>query len=172
MNINFTIECETCKERTNIRFGLSAREEQPVRFACQSCGAPIDINIGKKQDSIEGANKVDGPQPFDAETDFVDLHIDFPVSFEPYEMGMTPFLRASHRAGLEKMQLHGARLRHLNEEMSKARFFATILKLYAKEKWLPFKLNIERTFDIAVETDKPEDINAALYRLIAHMMAA
>jgi len=172
MNINFTIECETCGERTNIRFGLSNREVQPVRFACQSCGSPIDITIGRRLGEIEGAKEVAGAQPFDAETSFVDLHIDFPVLFGPYEMGMTPFMRAAGRVGFEEMQIHVARLNHLNDEMAKARFFQTLLKLYAKERWVPFRLNIERTFGIKVQSDRPEDTNAALYLLIAHMMAA
>jgi hypothetical protein len=172
MNINFTLRCDTCGENTNVRFGLSNRDEQPVRFACQSCGSPIDIVIGGPKPGITGATKVKGIEPFDAETKFVDLHLDFPVSFEPYEMGMTPFMRASRRIGFQEMQLHGSRLAHLNDEMAKARYFHTVLKLYAKQKPVPFKLNIERTFGIKVVSDQPQDINAALYRLIANMMAA
>lgn len=172
MNINFTVACDTCSENTNVRFGMSNRDEQPVRFACQDCGSPIDIVLGGRNAGITGAKKVQGIEPFDAETNFVDLHLDFPVSFEPYEMGMTPFMRASGRIGFKEMQLHSARLNHLNAEIEKARFFHTILKLYAKQKFVPFKLNIERTFGISVKSDRPEDINAALYRLITFMMMA
>ncbi len=81
-------------------------------------------------------------------------------------------MRASQRIGFAEMQLHGSRLSHLNEEVGKARQFHTLLKLYAKQKLTPFKLNIERTFGIKVASDQPQDINAALYRLIANMMAA
>lgn len=172
MNINFTVKCDTCNNSTNVRFGMSNRDVQPVRFACQSCGSAIDIVMGGAIPGITGASRVQGIEPFDAETNFVDLHLDFPVSFEPYERGMTPFMRASRRIGFREMQLHGARLNHLNSEINKARFFETILKLYAREKFLPFKLNIERTFKIAVKSDRPEDLNAALYLLIAHMMMA
>jgi hypothetical protein len=171
MNINFTLRCDTCGDNTNVRFGLSNRDEQPVRFACQSCGSSIDIVIGGTTPGITGATKVNGIEPFDAETNFVDLHLDFPVSFEPYEMGMTPFMRASRRIGSKEMQLHASRLAHLNEEMAKARYFRTVLKLYAKQKLVPFKLNIERVFGIKVASDQPEDINVALYTLIANMMA-
>jgi hypothetical protein len=87
-------------------------------------------------------------------------------------MGMTPFMRASRRIGFQEMQLHGSRLAHLNGEMAKARYFHTVLKLYAKQKLVPFKLNIERTFGIKAVSDQPQDINAALYGLIANMMAA
>jgi hypothetical protein len=172
MNINFTLRCDSCNEMTNVRFGMSGREEQPVRFACQTCGSAIDIVLSAKHGGITGATKINDAMPFDSETNFVDLHLDFPVSFEPYEMGMTPFMRAAQRIEHEKMMLHGSRLRHLNDEMAKARFFQTILKLYARQKLMPFKLNIDRTFGIKVVSDKPQDINAALYKLIARMMAA
>lgn len=172
MNINFTVKCDTCSEPTNIRFGMSNRDVQPVRFACQSCGSAIDIVMGGAVPGITGATRVQGIESFDAETNFVDLHLDFPVSFEPYKMGMTPFMRASMRIGFPEMQMHSARLNHLNAEAGKTRFFETILKLYAREKFLPFKLNIERTFKIQVKSDRPEDRNAALYLLISHMMAA
>jgi hypothetical protein len=171
MNINFTLRCDTCGDNTNVRFGLSNRDEQPVRFACP-CGSPIDIVMGGPQHGITGATKVQGVEPFDAATNFVDIHLDFPVSFEPYEMGMTPFMRASARAGAAKMGLHAARLEHLNTNIPKSRFFRTILKLYAKEKFTPFKLNIERNFGIKVVSDKPQDTNSALYSLIAQMMMA
>lgn len=172
MNVNFTLKCDTCGDDTNVRFGLSNRDEQPVRFACQGCGSPIDIVLGGRNSGIVGATKVQGIEPFDDKTNFVDLHLDFPVSFEPYEIGMTPFMRASGRIGFKEMQVHSARLNHLNQEMAKARFFRTILKLYATQKLVPFKLNIERTFDVRVASDKSQDINAALYTLIARMMAA
>ena len=172
MNINFTLQCDACGEDTNVRFGMSNRAQQPVRFACQSCGTTIDIDLDSRDMHLSGATRVEGKQPFDADTNFVDLHLDFPVSFEPYQMGMTPFMRAAGRVEFEKMQLHGSRLSHLDTVASKARNFRTILKLYAKSKLVPFKLNVERFFEIKVTSDKPQDVNAALYRLIALMMAA
>src|SRR5436190_1466411 len=176
MNVNFTLRCDTCGENTNVRFGMSNRAVQPVRLACQSCGSAIDIVIGGPKagtiPTITGATRTKDSMPFDAETNFVDLHLDFPVSFEPYQMGMTPFMRASQRISFKDMSLHSMRLRHLDAEMDKARYFQTLLKLYAKEKFVPFKLNIERTFGIKVKSDLPQDINAALYLLIAHMMIA
>lgn len=125
-----------------------------------------------EEGSIKGAERVEGRTPFDADTNFVDIHLDFPVSFEPYEMGMTPFMRALIGAGEGAMQIHGARLHHLNTQLPNFRKFGTLLKLYRNEKSLPFKLNIEKTFKISVASDKPQDVNAALYSLISYMMAA
>ena len=173
MNVNFTVRCDTCEEKTNIRFGMSNRDVQPVRFACQNCSSAIDITMGGPNGVIVGATRLeDEPGPSEQETNFVDIHLDFPVLFEPYVMGMTPFMKASHRIGWEEMQVHCSRLNHLNSEMAKARKFKTLLKLYARGKILPFKLNAKRTFGLELASNKPEDINAALYQLIAYMMAA
>jgi DNA-directed RNA polymerase subunit RPC12/RpoP len=171
MNINFTVVCDTCGTPTNIRFGMSNRDHQPVGFACQSCGSRIDIELNTNRMEVSGASKIESDKPFDADTNFVDLHLDFPVSFEPYQPGQTPFIRAMMRVGEDAMKIHGWRLRHLETWAPKARYFKTILKLYAKAKQTPFKLNIKRQFDIEVDSDRPEDINAALYKLIALMMA-
>lgn len=172
MNINFTVTCDTCGAPTNIRFGMSNRKHQPVRFACQSCGAAVDIELDLNGMEIFGATKTESDKRFDAKTNFVDLHLDFPVSFDPYQPGLTPFIRAMMRVDKDAMKIHGWRLRHLDSLAPKARYFRTILKLYAKSKHTPFKLNIERQFDIDVHSDRPEDINAALYKLISVMMAA
>ena len=117
-----------------------------------------------------GATRVEGIAPFDAETNFVDLHLDFPVSFEKYEMGMTPFMRAADRIGMDEMRIHSMRLDQLNNELGVFRAFSIILQLYAKSKIVPFVQNCKKTFDIDVKSDRPEDINAALYTLIRRIM--
>jgi hypothetical protein len=169
VNINFTVTCDTCGENTNLRIGLSNRDAQPLRFACP-CGAPIDIIMGGPDHGIVGATKVQGKEPFDAETNFVDLHLDFPVSFEKYEMGMTPYMRAVGRIGVEEMAIHTGRLNFLNANRDEVRRFATLLKLYRNAKILPFKLNAKKSFNIDLRSERPEDVNLALYDLIARMM--
>ncbi len=178
MNINISIDCDTCGETTNCRIGLSARYVRPLRFSCQDCGSAIDISlpdpeasmIGKKRPFIAGGQQIPGKIPFDHETNFVDLHQDFPVSFEKYVMGHTPFLRASQRIGFEEMQLHGARLSMLDHQYTLGRDFKNLLKLYARDRARPFRLNVERVFEIGVRSERLQDINAALYTLIAKMM--
>jgi len=170
VNINFTVECGACGEKTNCRVGMSNRKVQPFRFNCQDCGSPIDMTFGAESTDIVGAKRIKGFRPFDAETNFVDLHLDFPVSFEPYVMGETPFMRAFGRIGLVEMDLHGARLNALNDEIDKFRHFGVLLKLYAKNKIIPFKRHCANIFDIPTLSDKPEDINATLYLLISKVM--
>lgn len=170
MNINMTVCCDTCGEFTNCRIGMSNRNEQPLRFNCQDCGSPIDITIGGNAPGLVGATQVQNTQPFDTDINFVDLHLDFPVTFEPYEIGMTPFIRASERLGVAAIALHQQRLDHLNTEMEKSLAFKNLLKLYANGKTDPFKANCKKIFDIVVASDLQEDINAALYNLLAKMM--
>lgn len=171
MNINMTLECDTCGEPTNCRIGMSNRQEQRLRFCCPDCSAPIDLVFGlKKGGGITGAHKIEGKQPFEAGTNFVDLHLDFPVSFEPYIMGNTPFMAATRRIGFAEMQLHSARLNTLNAEFELFPKFKTLLKLYAAGKTTPFKMNAQKTFGVPMKSELPQDVNATLYRLIADMM--
>jgi hypothetical protein len=94
MNINMTLECESCSTHIACRVGMSNRNIQPIRFNCQSCSSPIDINFhGMEPADFNGAKLVEDATPFE-QMPFVDLHLDFPVTFEPYVMGMTPFMKA------------------------------------------------------------------------------
>jgi hypothetical protein len=68
------------------------------------------------------------------------------------------------------MTIHRGRLNFLNEELPKFRFFALILKLYIACKLIPFKMSLKRNFNIVAKSDDPEDINAALYKLITDVM--
>ena len=94
----------------------------------------------------------------------------FPPLLNHTQWELTPFMRAVDRIGQREMGLHNFRLDYLNQEMKNARDFQNILKLYANQKYKPFKLNIDRIFGISVDSDQPQDINAALYTLIAKMM--
>lgn len=80
MNVNISVECEICGDPTNCRIGMSNREEQPLRFCCQTCGSPIDIIIrASRGGDFIGAKQVQPVlYPFDDKTNFVDLHLDFP----------------------------------------------------------------------------------------------
>lgn len=171
MNVNITIECETCKAPTNLRIGMSNRDPQPLQFSCQTCTSPISITIWKEKGAeFSGAKQVTS-LPFDDKTNFVDLHLDFPVSFDKYVMGKTPFMMAYGRVGDEHMLLHAARLNVLNEEIDTFKTFGLLLRLYGNERWTPFKTSIQRNFLIRLQTDAPEDINAALYAMISRVMA-
>jgi hypothetical protein len=171
MNINITVRCDSCGDSTNCRIGMSNRDEQPFRFCCQTCGSPIDITLRRHAGgTFEGATQIPDLMPFDDKTNFVDLHLDFPVSFDKYVMGNTPYIRAFMRVGGNALQIHSARLDQLNAEEPQFRTFGLLLKLYSRGKLTPFKLSCERNFGIKVKSDKPQDINAALYTILSRMM--
>ncbi len=149
---------------------MSNRPVQPLRFACQTCAQTIDLVIRPTSADIEGADQIETMQPFDTETNFIDLHLDFPVTFEKYVIGETPFMRAAQRIGHDEMQHHAQRLRYLDERYDDQRVFQTVLKHYVRDKKTPFKLVAKKRFDIEVISEKPEDYNAALYNLLAVMM--
>jgi hypothetical protein len=149
---------------------MSNRDVQPLRFACQTCGQAIDITFRPGGMDMEGAGQTDTITPFDSDTNFVDLHLDFPVTFEKYKMGFTPFIKASQRIGPEAMQLHSQRLNYLDSNRDKRRVFFTMLKHYKREKITPFRLVGKRKFDLELASEKPQDFNAALYNLLAIMM--
>jgi hypothetical protein len=132
--------------------------------------APISLSEDRGGDFVGAHQLIPDLYPFDQKTNFVDLHLDFPVSFEKYVMGLTPYMRAVARTHEDGMMLHQQRLQFLNEELPKFRYFQLILNLYIAGKLTPFKLSLKRNFDITVQSDKPEDTNAALYRLIADVM--
>lgn len=170
MNVMMSFKCESCDAITNCRVGMSNRDEQPLRFCCPDCGQPIDIVIGGKQGGVSGAVEIEAIGPFDDKTNFVDLHLDFPVHFGDYVMGDTPFMRAIWRIGTDNFQVHNARLQRLNATYTSFGFFETMLKFYVRERWGPFKNAIEKRFDDTVVSEKMQDRNAALYRAIATMM--
>lgn len=149
MNVNITVACDVCHEPTNCRIGISNRDEQPFRFACEECGSAIDIDVRKcGKSTFAGASEVvPSLYPFDDKTNFVDLHLDFPVVFGKYVPGMTPFMAALDRIGLDKMRFHNARLNFLNSQAFRFKSFKPLLDLYA-----------------------PEHIAAALYGIISEIM--
>ena len=170
MNINITLKCDSCRQPTNCRIGMSNREVQPLRFACPTCGQIIDLTFRPTSTEIIGARQVKTLDPFDEDTSFVDLHLDFPVTFDKYVMGQTPFMRAAQRIDPEAMGLHVHRLSYLDNYHKERRAFGTLLKHYVHGSTTLFNEVAKQHFQIEVASNRPEDLNAALYKLLAKMM--
>ena len=171
MNFNISILCETCESQTNCRLGMSNREIQPLRFRCKSCGSPIDItmtpdfeNVGMDI-QVSGAKRIHA-EKFEAEVNFVDLHLDFPVSFGEYVMGLTPFMQASMRIGHEAMQSHAFRVNYLNDVYSHGKEIKTIFTLYSNNKTDLFKEKVLAFLGSNMECETQLDQNRALYHAI------
>jgi len=174
MNVNISLLCETCESQTNCRLGVSNRKVQPLRFRCKTCGTPIDITMTLDTENTEidiqvsGANRIRGPFAFEPSVDFVDLHLDFPVSFGKYVMGLTPFLSAfmrTHNNG-EAIGIHAMRLEHLNHLYTNEREIKDILTLYSKRKIELFKVKVLRFLNSNMKCETQLDQNRALYHAI------
>ncbi|MGP9765449.1 hypothetical protein ACT3UM_06940 [Halomonas sp. AOP13-D3-9] len=146
---------------------MSNRRIQPLRFVCEECLSPIDINVilGKGIEVV-GASQIATDVPFDSNTPFVDLHLDFPVSFDEYVMGMTPYLMASQRCGHENMQIHELRVNTMNEISERSQEVKKIIKLYRSDKEKLYRKRVLSFFKSGNDCKKKIDQNYMLYHLL------
>jgi hypothetical protein len=176
MNINISVKCDSCSSPTNCRVGMSNRLVQPLCFACPDCTRPIDITLRLRPAQaayaldIVGATQCESGFPFDDQTNFVDLHLDFPVVFEKYVPGNTPFLRALGRLGHDALAFHSRRLEYLDAQHANYHTFGVLLKHFARGKLTPFRTNLKTVFNIDMASEEPQDVAAALYELLATVM--
>ena len=167
MNFNQRFKCLACESLIDARLGMSNRDVQSIRFACLSCGEAIEITISDSDKvKIKGAEKVDFEGPFDGSFPFVDIHIDFPVSFDKYVMGQTPFLKALGRIGHENYRVHNFRLDSLNVLYKKVDVIKRIIRLYKKNPDLFGRL-CKKEFDEELQSSEQKDLNLALYCVLA-----
>ena len=102
MNICKCFRCITCGTEIDCRIGMSNRDVQPFQFACPVCEERISFVFGQPDYELQGAEEVeDFDGPFKGDKPFVDLHLDFPVYFGKYVMGMTTFFRVTREIGME-----------------------------------------------------------------------
>ncbi|WP_305418145.1 hypothetical protein [Photobacterium leiognathi] len=168
MNFNERLKCTTCEGLVDCRFGMSNRDVQPFRFACPSCGSGIEVTVEQgKQPKMFGAESYPLEGHFTGENPFIDLHIDFPVSFEPYVMGQTPFLRAIGRIGRENFQIHNFRLDSLNQLYKKHDVIERLVNLYKRKRNKVLSDLAEKEFDEPAKSFKDCDINMMMYCVIA-----
>lgn len=184
MNSLFVLTCGTCEQDIDVRLGFSNRTIQPLSLACPHCNSAIGITLDTTaapafEISYSNATKREDRQyaPFDGRNPFVDLHLDFPVEFGPYVMGMTPFmatmekLRAHTENQDQAMQLfayHNERLNQLNHFAEKSNDVRNIVGLYFGGNWQLFKRRVEQVLGIDLGPSLlPQDVNAALYRFIS-----
>jgi hypothetical protein len=171
MNFNISVACDTCETQTNCRLGMSNRKHQPLRFRCQECGSPIDITMTPDFENAGMDIKVSGAaqietKSFEPGVNFVDMHLDFPVSFGEYKMGQTPFMRASMRVGHQAMQIHAMRVNYLNDVYENEKVIREIFTLYSNKKSDLFKKKVLSFLGSEMECDTELDQNRALYHAI------
>lgn len=99
MNICKCLQCNICGTKIDCRIGMSNRDIQPFQFACPNCEERISFVFGQEDGELRGANEliVNPKELFNGDNPFIDLHLDFPVYFGKYEMGMTTFMRVTRK---------------------------------------------------------------------------
>jgi len=131
MNICKCFKCDTCDTLIDCRIGMSNRGVQPFQFACPICEEVISFSIGTSDGDLIGATDVkDFTGPFKGANPFVDLHLDFPVSFGKYKKGDTAFIRAARDLGEDALSHLTHRLSMLNMLYPKQRDLQRLITQY------------------------------------------
>ncbi|WP_245883939.1 hypothetical protein [Vibrio albus] len=147
------------------RIGFSNRDVQPFQFACPECGEQITFTLGL--DNLEGATEIkEFEGPFTGENPFVDLHLDFPVSFDSYKQGETAFMRVVSSIGQDSFYHLSSRLDLLNRLGEHHRSLKRLISQYKRGNIKGFEKVIKGLDDldfIKLKSHKNEDVVAALY---------
>ncbi|EOG5398017.1 hypothetical protein ACMUBU_001175 [Cronobacter turicensis] len=143
---------------------MSNRELQPFQFACPVCEERITFTIGCENGDLIGAEDIlDFEGPFKGKNHFVDLHLDFPVYFGEYVMGMTTFLRVVEEIGLDASSHLARRLEILNMLYPFKRDLERVIIQYQKGDIVKFKKACAKIPGVTFKGDKRQDIIATLY---------
>ena len=186
MNTCMALTCGICERDTDCRIGYSNRLIQPLRFACPHCGSAMEVTLDtsdapRSNFSYNGCkpSNTQPKGPFTGENPFVDLHLDFPVRFGTYVMGMTPYMMASMDldageenglAGFAKMQFHNHRLNQLNNFHDQADRIKAIIRLYGNANKQLFRKRVGEFLEEDQGSSlRPEDVNASLYTFISRV---
>ncbi|PWI34224.1 hypothetical protein DI392_03660 [Vibrio albus] len=165
MNICTRYKCDTCDTLIDCRIGFSNRDVQPFQFACPECGEQITFTLGL--DNLEGATEIkEFEGPFTGENPFVDLHLDFPVSFDSYKQGETAFMRVVSSIGQDSFYHLSSRLDLLNRLGEHHRSLKRLISQYKRGNIKGFEKVIKGLDDldfIKLKSHKNEDVVAALY---------
>lgn len=143
---------------------MSNRDVQPFQFACPNCEEAISFAIGTSDGDLKGATDIkDFKGPFEGINPFVDLHLDFPVSFGKYEMGDTAFMRAIGELGEDAFNHLTNRLSLLDILYSKKRNLQRLITQYKRGDIRSFEKVCADIPEIELKSNKKEDVLAALY---------
>jgi hypothetical protein len=149
---------------------MSNRDIQPFQFACPVCEERISFVFGQPDCELQAAEEVeDFDGPFKGDKPFVDLHLDFPVYFGKYVMGMTTFLRVTREIGMESYSHLDLRLNMLNTLHPLQRDLASLITQYKRGDINSFEKVCSRLPMITLESRKKQDVLATLFSATSTM---
>lgn len=164
MNICKRFKCNTCETLIDCRIGMSNRDVQPFQFSCPNCEEIISFTIGAGDGELQGATDIiKFKVPFTGENPFVDLHLDFPVSFGAYRIGNTAYMNAVAELGTESIGHLVQRLAILNMLHDKSRDLQRLITQYKRGDTKSFKKVCCTIPGLDLKSEKKQDIIAALY---------
>lgn len=165
MNINIQFICDTCKTTIDCRFGMSNRKIQPFQFSCPNCEEIIiALFEGMNGTDLTGASVVrEFEGLFDGSNPFVDLHLDFPVTPGPYQMGDTVFMRQSRKMGVVNYQEFKDKIERLNSFLNIKREFDSLIVQYKRGSYDLFDEACKKVLGFGLKSKRFEDVLAALY---------
>lgn len=164
LNIGKCLQCNTCSSQIDCRIGMSNRGVQPFQFACPVCEEVISFEIGSSNEDLLGAEEIDSHRGFGSALHFIDLHLDFPVSFGKYEQGKTAYMKAVQELGDGFFHL-SAKLDMLNKLHPYQRDLERLITQYKRGDIKAFgkvcdDVGIQ---GIELKSQKKQDVLAALY---------
>lgn len=172
MNINVILKCNTCGKLIHCRIGISYNTSQPLRFVCPTCRSPIDADFNHKASpedaslQFSGASNQDDTNIADAEH-FVDLHLDFPIFYGDYVMGMTPFIRATEMIGFDNVRHFANRIGIIDQRTKETEEIKNIIRLYITENWDLYQKKMHEYFSKdQFPCELPIDRNQCLYQFL------
>ncbi|WP_204247766.1 hypothetical protein [Kiloniella litopenaei] len=130
------------------------------------------FTLGTQESNLSGAIEIKNFKGlFDGQNPFVDLHLDFPASFETYKMGGTTYMKAVEELGAEAIGNLSYRLSMLNLLYSKQRDLQRLITQYKRGNIKSFKkiCNDFEIPEITLKSEKKEDVLAALYSVTSIM---
>jgi hypothetical protein len=143
---------------------MSNRDVQPFQFSCPNCEEIISFTMGAGDGDLQGATDiVKFKAPFTGENPFVDLHLDFPVSFGAYRIGNTAYMKAVAELGTESVGHLAQRLAVLNMLHNKSRDLQRLVTQYKRGDTKSFKKVCRTIPGVDLKSEKKQDIIAALY---------
>lgn len=175
MNHLFSARCESCSSITDVRLGFSNRVKQDLAFSCGNCSQTIEVKLELDPPSfalqVFNAEIVArSPADFNDGTDFIDLHLDFPVFKGDYVMGMTPFMRAIAHSDHEAVLRHRRTTDWLNAHPNAAKDLNTFLKHYKRNKIATLRMNAPRLYGRSLRSEERQDVILLLYECLGVAM--
>jgi hypothetical protein len=169
MNVRYPLKCHGCGSITVLRIGVSYREREPFEFACQECSQDISgIHVtDQKRYRVVGVEDLSGAEQAHSEEGakfYHQYHPDFATDTTtpttPTGLGMSPFLQAMRRRGLDDLVVRVGRGQIFAETVQRrGNDIIRALRNHQKARWKQFDTDAQR---LGIRLQPPADASSRL----------